>query len=323
MLQKPAIFLDRDGVINKKMPEGGYVEEWNEFCFLPGVFEAFRILIGSGFLIIVVTNQRCIARGIITEEKLSEIHENMVREIKNEGGNINAIYFCPHDISDGCPCRKPRPGMLLKAIDDFKNKGIEIDLKNSYIIGDSEKDILAGKLVGLKTIKIGEYSEMADITKSDFRQAVKAILARDKKDLILTLKDFFEEKAKIWGIDMAFLYGSRARGYPREDSDVDVALSFLPEPFSEEESFRLITDISLEILKVGIEVNIIPLDRDFKKPMLYYNAIALGLPLYIKDFGRYITLKNQAVCQMEDFSLFGIGWQITVAKRNLEELQYA
>ncbi|MDI6752564.1 MAG: HAD family hydrolase [bacterium] len=176
MVKKPAIFLDRDGVINKKMPEGKYVEEWSEFYFLPGVFEAFRVLKESDFLIIIVTNQRCIARGIITEEKLNEIHENMINEIKKQGGNIDAIYFCPHDISDDCSCRKPKPGMLLKAMDDFKSKGIEIDVKNSYMIGDSEKDILAGKQVSLKTIKIGEYSMTADMTKRDFREAAKAIL---------------------------------------------------------------------------------------------------------------------------------------------------
>jgi D-glycero-D-manno-heptose 1,7-bisphosphate phosphatase len=176
MLQKPAIFIDRDGVINKKMPEGRYVEQWSEFCFLSGVFEAFRILSGEAFLTIVVTNQRCIGRGIITEERLSQMHKQMTREIKEQGGNIDAIYFCPHDISDDCSCRKPKPGMLLLAKEDFKNKGIEIDVKNSYIIGDDEKDILAGKLVGLKTIKIGKYSKIADMVKKDFREAVQAIL---------------------------------------------------------------------------------------------------------------------------------------------------
>jgi predicted nucleotidyltransferase len=144
-----------------------------------------------------------------------------------------------------------------------------------------------------------------------------------KEELVCKLKDFFEQKAHLFGVDIAFLYGSWARGLPREDSDVDLALSFLPEPSSEEESFNRIMDLCLEILKIGIEANIIQLDRDFKKPMLYYNAIVFGLPLYIKDFGRYIQLKNQAIYQMEDFNIFGMLWQRLVAKRNLEELQYA
>ena len=176
MVKKPAIFLDRDGVINRKMPDGRYVEQWSEFLFLPDVLETFRILGETAFLVIVVTNQRCIGRGIITEERLREIHENMIEKIKKQGGNIDAIYFCPHDITDDCSCRKPKPGMLLAAKADFKSKGIEIDVENSYIIGDDEKDILAGRAMGLKTIKIGEYSMVADMVKEDFKQAVQAIL---------------------------------------------------------------------------------------------------------------------------------------------------
>lgn len=146
----------------------------------------------------------------------------------------------------------------------------------------------------------------------------------NREDLILKLQSFFKEKADIFGIDMAFLYGSWASGYPRGDSDLDIALFFLPEPSSEEETFSLITDISLEVfLKMGIETNIISVDKDFKKPMLYYNAIVSSIPLYIKDFGRYAALKNQAIVQMEDFSLFGIEWQMAVAKRNLEALSHA
>jgi D-glycero-D-manno-heptose 1,7-bisphosphate phosphatase len=194
VVKKPAIFIDRDGVINKKMPEGRYVEQWSEFCFLPGVFEAFRILSGEAFLTIVVTNQRCIGRGIITEERLSQIHKQMTREIKEQGGDIDAIYFCPHDISDDCSCRKPKQGMLLLAKEDFKNKGIEIDVKNSYIIGDDEKDILAGKLFGLKTIKIGEYSKMADMVKKDFREAVQAILEEKRRQFILNKSGFKESE---------------------------------------------------------------------------------------------------------------------------------
>lgn len=149
-------------------------------------------------------------------------------------------------------------------------------------------------------------------------------MVKNREGIVLKLRDFFHQKAEMFGIDPAFLYGSWARGYPREDSDVDIALSFLPEPSSEEETFNLITDISLEIsIKTGIEANIISLDRDFKKPMLYYNAIVLGMPLYIKNFARYVALKNQAIVQMEDFSLFGINWQIAAAKRNLEALPHA
>lgn len=145
-----------------------------------------------------------------------------------------------------------------------------------------------------------------------------------KEELILTLKTFFKERADLFGVEMAFLYGSWARGYPREDSDVDIALVFSQEPSSEEEIFRLLTDISFEAsIKTGKEVNIISIDKDFKKPMLYYNAIVLGIPLYIGQFERCIILKNRAIFQMEDFSLFGIDWQLRATKKNLEVLQYA
>ncbi|MCD6335748.1 MAG: hypothetical protein J7M27_10530, partial [Candidatus Latescibacteria bacterium] len=105
-------------------------------------------------------------------------------------------------------------------------------------------------------------------------------------------KAFFEEKAAALGLDMAFLYGSWAGGYPRKDSDVDVALHFLYAHSSDEEVFDHLTDISLELSKrTKREVNAIPIFDDFRKPMLYYNAVVLGLPLYIRDFSGYADLK--------------------------------
>jgi len=173
------VFLDRDGVINKKALEGDYIKNWNEFKFLPGVKEAIKRLKENGFLIIIVTNQRCISKGIITKKGLEEIHEKMVKEIRNFGGDIDAIYFCPHDITDNCDCRKPKPGMFLNAIKDFKSRGIEIDLEKSYMIGDSEDDIIAGRALKLKTIKIGEFSKNTDIIKENLLEAVKEIISND------------------------------------------------------------------------------------------------------------------------------------------------
>ena len=174
-----AIFLDRDGVINKKAPEGDYVKNWDEFQFLPGVKKAIRKLNEKGFLVIVVSNQRGIAKGVMTEDDLKEIHNRMKEELRKEGAVIDGIYYCPHDIEDHCGCRKPEPGMILKAIKDFRDIGIEIDLKKSYMIGDSEKDMLAGKKVGLRTIKIGEYLEIAETTKENLLEAIKVIVRDD------------------------------------------------------------------------------------------------------------------------------------------------
>ncbi len=148
------------------------------------------------------------------------------------------------------------------------------------------------------------------------------ITQQDKDNLILSLKAFFKEEAKGYDIDMAFLYGSWATGYPREDSDVDLAVIFLKE-LSDDEIFNIIMDISYNLSsKINKEVNILPIYRDFRKPMLYYNAIVLSNPVYIKDFQEYVKLKNESIFQMEDFSIFGIKWQIEMARKNLEALQY-
>lgn len=144
-----------------------------------------------------------------------------------------------------------------------------------------------------------------------------------KENLILILKAFFKEKASDYNVEMAFLYGSWATGYPKADSDVDLAV-LLSELLSDDEIFNIITDISYNLsLKINKEVNILPIYRDFRKPNVYYNAIILGIPIYIKEFNEYVMLKHQAIFQMEDFSIFGIGWQIEIARKNIEGLQYA
>ena len=145
---------------------------------------------------------------------------------------------------------------------------------------------------------------------------------KDKAYLISTLKAYFKENSHGFSVEMAFLYGSWARGHPVEESDVDIALYFSPEPSSDDELFNILTDISYDLsIKIGSEVNIIAINQDFRKPMLSYNAIVLGIPVYIRETERYIPLRNQAIAQMEDFCLFGTGWQLELARRNLEVLQ--
>jgi D-glycero-D-manno-heptose 1,7-bisphosphate phosphatase len=157
------VFLDRDGVLNEKAPEGDYVKNRGEFRLLPLVPEALAALEELGFLLVVVTNQRCVARGIVSEETLEDIHERMRAELSARSVRLDAVYTCPHDMSDSCNCRKPRPGMITKAVADFRKKGVTVDLTNSYMVGDSEQDIACGKAVGLKTAKIGAPSIQADI----------------------------------------------------------------------------------------------------------------------------------------------------------------
>ena len=157
-----AIFLDRDGTINKYV---GFLRNADEFELLEGVAEAVKQINASGYLAIVVTNQPVIARGEVTFEELEKIHNKMETLLGKEGAFLDAIYYCPHHPHKGypgerselkieCDCRKPKPGMLLKAAEDFN-----IDLEQSWMIGDGENDIKAGLNAGCKTALItdGEF----------------------------------------------------------------------------------------------------------------------------------------------------------------------
>ena len=146
------LFLDRDGVINKKLDDD-YVKHWGEFEFLPGVLEAIAGFSNIFGRIVVVTNQRCIAKGIITKEQLDTLHKRMVQEIELAGGRIDKIYHCPHNIEDGCNCRKPGTGMALQAKNDFP----EIDFHKSILIGDSPSDMEMARKSGMVAVFICDY----------------------------------------------------------------------------------------------------------------------------------------------------------------------
>lgn len=151
--KQKAIFLDRDGTINKS---NGFITRLEQFELLPGVAEAIKKINKSGYLAIVITNQPVIARGDCTFEELALIHEKMETELGKGGAFIDAIYFCPHHTDKGfpeerleykceCNCRKPKAGMFLQAAKDFN-----IDMSRSYMVGDSENDVKAGKNAGCK-----------------------------------------------------------------------------------------------------------------------------------------------------------------------------
>jgi predicted nucleotidyltransferase len=149
-------------------------------------------------------------------------------------------------------------------------------------------------------------------------------IGKEREDLIRILRDYFQNRSIRYSVDMAFLYGSFARGFPRPDSDIDIAVVFSEEPFSEDDSFERITDISVSLSKeLKREVNLIQIHRDSRKPLLYYNAVVLGVPVYIGVRENYIALRNEAIHQMEDFSIFGIPWQYKVARKNLEAIGHA
>lgn len=160
--KQKAIFLDRDGTINKYV---GFLRNIDDFELIDGVAEAIRKINASGYLAIVVTNQPVIARGEVSFDELEEIHNKMETLLGQEGAYLDAIYFCPHhphkgyerevpDLKIDCNCRKPKPGMLLKAAVDFN-----IDLSQSWMIGDGENDIKAGMNAGCKTALISGKDE--------------------------------------------------------------------------------------------------------------------------------------------------------------------
>ena len=155
--KQKAIFLDRDGTINKYV---GFLKNDKDFELIPGVSSAVKSFNDNGYLVIVITNQPVIARGEVTIEELNNIHNKMETLLGKDGAYVNAIYYCPHHPHKGyegeitelkieCECRKPKPGLILKAAKDFN-----IDIASSWMIGDSENDILAGKNAGCKTALI-------------------------------------------------------------------------------------------------------------------------------------------------------------------------
>lgn len=166
-----AVFLDRDGVINRKAPAGSYIGSLSEFEVLPGSLEAIARLCGNGWQIFLVTNQRGIARGIVSVDAVEQIHRWLLDRVRNTGGRITQVYVCPHDYSDVCDCRKPNPGMLLRAAREYS-----VDLLHSWMVGDSIQDIQAGRAVGCKTAYVGEGEcGIADIKVPSLRAFVEQL----------------------------------------------------------------------------------------------------------------------------------------------------
>ena len=176
--KQKAIFLDRDGTINKYV---GFLRSPNAFELLPCVCGAVKAINESGYLAIVITNQPVIARGEVTKSRLQEIHNKMETLLGEKGAYLDAIYYCPHhphkgyegevpELKINCDCRKPKPGMLVQAAADFN-----IDLSQSWMVGDGENDILAGKAAGCKTALIGSEAYGQDVSVNSMAEFVGSI----------------------------------------------------------------------------------------------------------------------------------------------------
>lgn len=177
--KQKAVFLDRDGTINKYV---GFLRSVDEFELLDGVADAIKKINASGYLTIVVTNQPVIARGEMTFDELEVIHNKMETLLGKEGAYLDSIYYCPHHPHKGyagerselkfdCDCRKPKPGMLLKAAQDFN-----IDLSQSWVVGDGENDVRAGQNAGCQTALVGNESYGQTVTVSSLKNFVKQYL---------------------------------------------------------------------------------------------------------------------------------------------------
>lgn len=186
--KQKAVFLDRDGTINKYV---GFLRKIDDFELIPGVSKAIRQINESGYLVIVVTNQPVIARGEVSIEELDIIHHKMETLLGQDGAYIDAIYYCPHHPDRGyegerkefkidCACRKPKPGMLIKAAQDFN-----VDLEHSWMVGDGKNDIQAGKNAGCKTALIGDPQKIygQDVTVSSLENFVDLYIKEEGNEL--------------------------------------------------------------------------------------------------------------------------------------------
>ena len=152
---QPAVFIDRDGVINRNPPS--YVKQWEEFFFLPEALPALKLMAEIPWPIIIVTNQSVVGRGIIEMETLVQIHTRMVEEVNKVGGRIDGVYVCPHHPDEVCPCRKPQPGLLLNAANDMR-----LELNRSVLFGDSWNDAAAAFNAGVQPVLVWR-NHMLDI----------------------------------------------------------------------------------------------------------------------------------------------------------------
>ena len=175
-----AVFLDRDGVINVSPGEGRFVLKWADFRFADGVEEALKKLKEAGFLLVVVTNQSGVGRGLMTEADLMEINIRMADRLAGRGASLDGVYYCPHHPDAGCNCRKPQPTLLFRAAADFG-----IDLASSWMVGDSARDIEMGRSAGCRTVlcladaPVGnrELKPRPDAVARSLREAADIIIA--------------------------------------------------------------------------------------------------------------------------------------------------
>lgn len=175
---KRAVFLDRDGVINEVLTKRvKFVNEPKQFYFLPGAEEAIKNLNDYFDYVFVVTNQGGIGLGYMKEKQLQKVHDHMVAELKKKGATVHEVAYCPHKPKAGCECRKPNSKMIQDLAEKYN-----IDLEKSYMVGDTDTDIQAGKKAGTRTVFIGDRDPLADAVFPNLKEAAQWII-RDHKEI--------------------------------------------------------------------------------------------------------------------------------------------
>ena len=164
-----AVFLDRDGVINKERSD--YVKTVSELEILSNISRSIKLLKDAGFLVIVITNQSAINRGLTTHENVKNVHNTIQEFLKKNGTAVDGFYYCPHISEENCFCRKPKPGLLQKAAQEF-----DIELKSSWMIGNNDSDVESAINAGCKAIKIN--------TKKTLENAIFEILAANSEKIL-------------------------------------------------------------------------------------------------------------------------------------------
>jgi len=187
-----AVFLDRDGVINRYPGHRRYVTSWKTFRFLPRVKQALKALQQQGFKLFVVSNQAGVSKGFYSRGTLKTITRNMLKELKGSGVSVSGVYYCMHKREENCSCRKPKIGLVKKAVRSLSQRGLRLRRSESFFIGDSMIDVETGKSAGLKTILVfsgkekpynmKQWQQRPDYTVTDLAAAARSItLSRLKK----------------------------------------------------------------------------------------------------------------------------------------------
>ena len=163
-----AIFLDRDGVINQERKD--YVKNIEEFIIFENVSDAISLIKNHNFLVILITNQSAVNRKLLTIKNLDKIHEKLQNYLKIHNTSFDHVYFCPHMPNENCNCRKPKPGLIKKASQKYN-----IDLKNSWMIGDKEVDIKAANSAGISNTILVQTGHKIDESKTNAKYVLKSI----------------------------------------------------------------------------------------------------------------------------------------------------